>query len=131
MPLYTFTNKNKSQDIFYNSKDVPSIGSEIIIDGKVWIRAATIPNYAIDEIGKINIDDPKDFVRRTANHKGNLGELYDLSAQLSEERENRDGTDKIAIKHDQEKAKKMENRRAKNKRNKEQQAKINKLKSKN
>ncbi len=129
MPLYTFSCGKKSQDIFYNSKDVPSIGSEIIIDGKTWVRVATIPNYAIDEISKINPFDEKDFIKRTANHKGNMGELFDLSQQLSDQREEIAGKDNIGLKYQEEKAKKMENRRAANKRNKQQQAKINKLKN--
>lgn len=124
MPLYTFVSKNKYQDFFFNYKDVPSIGSEIIIDGKKWVRAATIPNYAIDEIGKINIDDPKDFARRTANHKGTVGELFDLSKQLSEERESRDGVDKIGETFQKQKDAKLNAKRERNR-----QKKLNKVKN--
>lgn len=124
MPLYTFVSKNKLQDFFFNSKDVPSIGKEIVVEGKKWVRAAIVPNYAIDEIGKINIDDPKDFARRTANHKGTVGELFDLSKQLSEERENRDGVDKIGVEFQKQKDAKLNTKRERNR-----QKKLNKVKS--
>jgi hypothetical protein len=129
MALFEFEDKNgKIVELYYSSESAPKIGEVITVDNKKLTRIPSFLRAQVDSISKINIDDPKDFIKRTANHKGNIGELFDLSEQLSAERENRDGTDKIGTKYQEEKAKKMENRRAANKRTKEQQAKINKLK---
>ena len=65
--------------------------------GVKWNREFTKPTAAVDT--KINPFDSKDFVEKTRNKRGTVGDLFDQSKDLSIQRQDKDGVDKISEKH--------------------------------
>lgn len=119
MPEYPFQSGKKIEYFFFSMQSVPSIGNEILIDGKKWKRVIIEPPRGqIDSISNINPDSADEFVRLTQNHKGTYGDLINLSQELSEKRIEKHGSDKIKQDWEKQKAKKLENRKAENKRKK-------------
>ena len=62
-------------------------------DGVEWNRIFTVPTASIDT--KINPDSEADFVNKTGNKKGSLGNLLDASKEASLNREKRYGKDPL------------------------------------
>ena len=56
------------------------------INGVEWVRVWTIPQASIDT--KINPESSSDFVNKTRNKKGSVGDLWAASDELSKKREN-------------------------------------------
>ena len=69
----------------YNGKDGTEVGK--------WRRVYTSPNASIDT--KIDPFSRKQFVDKTGNKKGTLGDLWDRSAELSKERTEIAGHDEV------------------------------------
>ena len=61
------------------------------VDGKEFDRVVTVPNASIDT--KIDPMSEKDFVEKTRNKKGTLGELWDASQEASAKRDEITGKD--------------------------------------
>jgi hypothetical protein len=91
MPIYLFENpitgeiKEIVQSI--HEKHVYSEG------GVNFPRIFTVPQASFDT--KIDANSPKDFVNKTSNKKGKLGDLFDQSAELSLRRGGNSGVDPI------------------------------------
>ena len=67
-------------------------------DGIKWNRVFTKPYASIDS--KIDPNSVKDFVSKTGSKKGTVGDMLDLSAELSEKRaEKHGGEDPIKRKY--------------------------------
>ena len=66
-------------------------------NGKEFDRVFTVPNASIDT----NIDpmSEKDFVEKTRNKKGTLGEMWDASKEASAKREKAYGKDPVKEKY--------------------------------
>lgn len=81
MPIYIFQNKNTGEvkEFLLSMKE---IGSFFV--GKDWQRVYTAPNVSVDS--NINPHSSKDFVEKTRNKKGTIGDLFDKSRELSEKR---------------------------------------------
>jgi hypothetical protein len=62
-------------------------------DGIKWIRIFTSPNSSKDT--RINANDSRDFIEKTKQKNYSIGEMWDISKGLSEQREKRDGIDKV------------------------------------
>jgi hypothetical protein len=62
---------------------------EYFEDGVQWRRVYTIPTASIDT--KIDPFSSNEFIRKT-NKKGTMGEVMDLSAELSEKRAEKTGS---------------------------------------
>ena len=58
-------------------------------DGLEWKRVFTAPNMAIDS--QIDPYSTKDFVQKTENKKGTVGDMMDYSKELSQERAEKNG----------------------------------------
>tara|TARA_R110000772_G_scaffold131639_1_gene239872 strand:+ start:2887 stop:3276 length:390 start_codon:yes stop_codon:yes gene_type:complete len=58
-------------------------------DGLEWKRIFTIPNASIDS--QIDPHSSKDFVNKTANKKGSMGDIMDYSKDLSHQRAEKNG----------------------------------------
>jgi uncharacterized protein YeeX (DUF496 family) len=68
---------------------------EYEVEGIKWERVWVSPNAAIND-GLINADTScEDFVRKTKDKNYNLGEMWDLSSQLSEKRKRVAGVDHV------------------------------------
>jgi len=83
MPIYIFKNPEKEDYIEVTQKmnDAHVYSDE---SGVKWERVWTIPQASIDTI--FDAHNEADFVNKTANKKGNLGNLFDKSKELSEQR---------------------------------------------
>lgn len=83
MPYYSFTNDETGEfkDLFFHMGDKKEYVDE---NGKHWRRIYYAVNASIDT--KIDPFSAKDFVHKTGNKKGTMGEVMDLSAELSEKR---------------------------------------------
>ena len=90
MPIYLYHNdtSGETKEVFQRMNDV----HEYEEDGIKWRRLFTCPMASIDT--KIDPDSPKQFLDKTGNKKGTMGDLMDLSAELSSKRE-RGGEDPV------------------------------------
>jgi hypothetical protein len=92
MPVYSFHNpENESEivDVVMSMNDK----HEYIKDGISWCRIWCKPQASIDT--KWDAFSNQQFVERTKNMKGNVGDLFDKSKELSMERERIVGKDTI------------------------------------
>lgn len=88
MPFYLFTNGVEVKEIFFHMTDEKKYSENNI----VWVRLFTSPNTSIDS--RINPLSPKEFVDKTRK-KGSIGDLWDISKELSIKREELCGKDHI------------------------------------
>ncbi len=92
MPIFLYRHP-KTDEI---REIVQSVHEEhIYIDekGVKWDREFTVPTAAIDT--KIDENDPQSFVKYTGTRKGKLDDLFNLSKELSEKREKKQGVDTV------------------------------------
>ena len=66
-------------------------------DGRQFERVFTSPNASIDT--KIDPFSKSDFLDKTKNKKGSVGDLWDASKEASEERTKRLGSDPVKKEH--------------------------------
>jgi hypothetical protein len=86
MPFYIYANSEGETKEVFQSMSEPHVYSE---NGEEWKRVFTVPQASIDT--KIDPFSRKDFVDKTANKKGTMGGMMDLSAELSEARAEKTG----------------------------------------
>jgi len=101
MPLYLYSNPET-----HEVKEVLQGMSEdhsYYEDGVKWLRIYTLPQMSIDT--KVDPYSAKDFTKAT-NKKGTIGDMMDLSAELSNKRADKEGTDPVKQKHFQDYEKK-------------------------
>jgi len=95
--MYEFENEAGEKTVFYYSvANYPKIG-QVHIDeaGVEWKRIFSLPSAASDT--KLDPNNMNDFVNKTAQKKGSLGDLWDQSRELSEARAKQtdDGVDPV------------------------------------
>lgn len=92
MPIYLFQNQETEEitEVFFGMNDDKKHIDE---NGLEWKRIFTVPNASIDT--KIDPNSAKEFVQKTGNKKGTVGDMLDLSAELSAKREAKDGKDSV------------------------------------
>lgn len=67
-------------------------------EGVKWERLFSVPQTVISPLSKLDPKDPKAFVKATGERKGKIGDLYQLSAELSEKRTKEMGKDFVKAK---------------------------------
>jgi len=96
VPIYIYKNP-KTEEL---KEIVQSVHDkhEYTEDGLKWNRVYTSPQ--INTQDKLNVNSTeKDFVQVTSKQKGNLGDLFDRSKELSEKREKIYGKDPVKEKY--------------------------------
>lgn len=95
MPYYIFRNPNTNEfrEVFQSMKDEHTFSSE----GVQWERQFTLPQASMDT--KVDIYSPKEFVDKSRNKKGTVGDLWDASAEMSSKREAKNGKDDFKAKY--------------------------------
>lgn len=97
MPMYEFENAKGERTVFYYTvANYPKIGAIHIDENKVeWTRVFSVPNAVSDT--KLDPNNMADFVNKTAQKKGTVGDLWDQSRELSEKRAKQsvDGVDPV------------------------------------
>jgi len=111
MPFYIFSHPESGEtvEVLQKMTDEHSYMDE---DGVKWERVWVSPNANVD--GNVNPYSATDFVNKTRDMKGNMGDIWDLSRDMSEKRKARDGRDEIFEKHDNKRETHLEGRRRKN-----------------
>ncbi len=94
MPLYEFFNETtgESVDVFFHMTDEKVYNGEDGTQEGQWRRVYHAPLAAIDT--KLDPRDKKAFVRRTEKYT-RVGDFQNLSKELSEKRESKDGKDGV------------------------------------
>ena len=81
MPNYVFKHPEKEEyeEVFFHMKDEPK--TYIDPEGIEWGRVFEAPQ--LNTIGKIDPWSNNDFVNKTRDKKGSVGDLLDASSELS------------------------------------------------
>ena len=98
MPLYSFIDLSTgaTEDLFFTMKDAPKTGSVIQHEGRKLRRELTTSQLATAGIKPIDPHSQKAFRDKTGSMKGGtLGQLWDLSRELSEKRAAKEGVDSV------------------------------------
>ena len=92
MPLYTYYRESTGEyrDVFQSMNEEHQYFGENGSEDD-WRRVYHAPNMSIDS--NIDPNNPRDFVNKTANKKGTMGDLLDRSKELSEKRASKLGTE--------------------------------------
>ncbi len=92
MPLYTFLNEltGEYKDILMSMQDSHEYTDDT---GYKWTRIFYSPQASIDT--KFDPWDSKDFVNKSRNKAGTLGQIMDTSAELSQKRADTEGVDPL------------------------------------
>ena len=93
MPFYLFQNP-KTQEVIEIMQSMKADHVYIDEKGVKWNRIFTVPNAAIDS-GSIDPYSKEDFLKATEKKGITCGEMFDLSAEMSQKRESKDGKDKV------------------------------------
>ena len=94
MPVYIFQHP-ETEELMEVVQQMSEPHSFVDEDGIEWDRIWSAPNMAVNN-SLINADTTcEDFVRKTKDKNYNLGEMWDLSAQLSEKRKGTRGVDNV------------------------------------
>ena len=96
MGLYLFSNPKNETEIVEVVMSIHD-NHQYIKDGVVWDRIWTKPTASVSSISKIDPFNSKSFVETTGKKSGNLGDLQDLSEELSQKLEKKMGQDPIKI----------------------------------
>lgn len=91
MPIYLYQNPEslETKEIIQSMSEP----HEYYENGVKWVRVFTVPNASIDT--KIDAFSQNDYVNKTSNKKGTVGDLLDLSSELSRTRKEKTGEDKV------------------------------------
>ena len=96
MPTYIFENPKtkKTIEVFQRINEPHEYADE---DGIKWNRVFTVPNAAVDT--EVDPFSSEDFVKKTSQGCGTMGELWDRSKELSEMRKEKLGHDPVKEKY--------------------------------
>lgn len=94
MPEYTYEHpKTKKQKVIFQTMKQDHVYTDK--EGVQWKRVFELPHANIDSSSRIDPFSERDYMEKTKNKKMNIGEGWDLSAELSEKRTKKAGKDVI------------------------------------
>lgn len=100
MPIYLFQNQETAEirEVFFRMNDDKNYRGENGNENN-WKRVFTIPTASVD--GKVDAYSSNSFVEVTSKKRGTVGDILDLSAELSEKRaaSSLDGQDPVKKKY--------------------------------
>lgn len=93
MPHYVFQKVGGEEvtEFYYHMNDAPKIGAVIEVEGVQWKRLTTKPQAAFAGLKAIDPYSAKEFINKTGNMKGTIGDLWDASKELSARRAEKEG----------------------------------------
>src|SRR3990167_3839420 len=99
MPYYEFEDKiGRTISVFQHMNDNHDFWVDD--DGNKWKRVFNeAPHAVIDSVFNIDPNNRQEFVKRKGQKRGKMGDIYQLSAELSEKRKDRDGVDFVKEKN--------------------------------
>ena len=97
MPIYEYRNPETGETV----EVIQTMSEDHVYfdaEGLEWKRVLVVPNMSIDS--QIDPNSQKEFIEKTSNKKGSLGDVMDYSQELSEARsEKNGGIDPVKEKH--------------------------------
>ena len=96
MPTYIYQHPDSGEVIEINQRI--SDRHEYTDDSGVsWNRVFTVPHTRVPNMTRANANSEEDFIRRTRESGGTMGDLFDLSKELSNKRksQSKDGKDPV------------------------------------
>jgi len=97
MPEYLFINPDDPEEVVSVQQSMKE-EHKYEANGKAWDRQYTVPKASIDS--RIDPESQSEFVDKTTNKRGTMGDLWDASKEMSERRkEIYGGEDPVAKKH--------------------------------
>jgi len=94
MPFYLYQHPSTEQIVEIKQK-ISDIHEYVDDDGTKWNRVFTVPFASIPNMTRIDAGSEEDFMKRTQNFDGTIGDLMDASKDLSEKRKHDTGRDKV------------------------------------
>jgi hypothetical protein len=91
MPIYIY--KHPEQEQYIEIIQTMSEAHVYEKDGVEWKRIFTVPNASIDT--QVDAFSKNKFIEKTGNMKGTVGDVLDMSADLSRIRSERTGEDPV------------------------------------
>jgi hypothetical protein len=124
VPLYLFENPNTGEikEVLQSMTDI----HEYSEDGISWKRVFLNPEVAFDS----QIKDPfskEEFLSKTANKKGKVGDWLDRSEELSRKRADKDGLDLVKEKYFEDYSKKRKGKQLLEVRKRKAKEKLDKM----
>ena len=94
MPYYPFLNEKTGEiiDLFFHMNDKEKRYTDE--NGVEWKRQFVVPLTQVDSVSKIDPHSHKDFMQRADKHC-TVGQMMDLSTELSAQREAKEGVDPV------------------------------------
>lgn len=92
MPIYQYKHPD-TEEVFEIFQGMNEEHEYIHDDGVVCKRLFTIPNASFDT--QINPFSKSEFLEHTRNKKGTVGDLMDISSEMSERRAAKEGEDPV------------------------------------
>ena len=96
MPTYIYQHPDSGEVIEINQRI--SDRHEYTDDSGVsWNRVFTVPHTRVPNMTRVEANSEEDFIRRTRESGGTMGDLFDLSKELSNKRkaQSNDGKDHV------------------------------------
>jgi len=90
MPVYLYQHPN-TEEIIEVTQKISDNHSYTDDKGVEWNRVFTVPHASIPMMNRIDANSEQDFLRRTESTGGTMGDLFDLSQELSEKRKSERG----------------------------------------
>lgn len=94
MAIYLFSNPSDENDVIEVIMSVHD-KHEYFNNGIKWNRIFTNPTASVSSISKIDPNSARQFADITGMKKGTVGDLQDLSKELSIKRESKEGKDVV------------------------------------
>jgi len=93
MPLFLFKNSdtNEVREIFFKMNDDKVYNGEDGTEIGKWSRRWTKPNASVNSLSNTNPFDTRAHVEKTGQMKGSLGDLFNISKEMSERRQDKIG----------------------------------------
>lgn len=96
MPFYLFQHPS-TQEVIEVKQKISDAHEYTDNEGVQWNRVFTIPYASVPNMTRVEAGSEQDFMKRTEGFDGTIGDLMDLSKDLSNKRieERGDGTDNV------------------------------------
>jgi len=96
MPTYIYQHP-QTQEVLEIVQRISDPHEYIDNQGVQWNRVFTVPHTNIPSMTRVEAGSEEDFIRKTRDSGGTLGDLFDLSQELSDKRKNERGDGKDPV----------------------------------
>jgi hypothetical protein len=94
MPIYLFQHPS-SKEVIEIKQRISDRHEYIDEHGVMWNRIFTVPYTSVPNMTRIDATSEQEFMKKTQDFQGNMGDLFDASKDLSEKRKEIMGNDPV------------------------------------